>query len=89
VKAARVFLNFGSFPWDDTHQVLLMSMGSSRVLRLLVVPPEWGKRTAAHAMRIAATPSNVKSASTILIESVDVLLAGLLSHWDDDGGLHA
>ena len=89
VKAAKVFLSLGSFPRDDTHQVLLMSMSSSRVLRLLVVPPEWGEQTAEHAMRIAATSSNVKSASAILIESVDVLLAGLLSHWDDDGGLHA
>ena len=48
------------------------------VLKLLVVPPEWGEQTARHAMRIAATPTNVKSAATILSESVDLLLAGLL-----------
>ena len=88
VKAAKVFVNLGSFPLDDTHLVLLKSVASQRVLQLLVVPPEWGEQTARHAMRIAATPSNVSSAATILSESVDLLLAGLLSHWDDDGGTH-
>jgi hypothetical protein len=86
VKAAKVFVNFGSFPHDDTHLVLLKGVASPRFLRLLVVPPEWGDRTASHAMRIAATPTNLKSGSTILSESVDLLLAGVLSHWDDDGG---
>jgi hypothetical protein len=37
-------------------------------------------------MRIAAMPSNVKSAATILSESEDQHRAGLLSHWDDDSG---
>ena len=37
-------------------------------------------------MRIAAIPSNVKSAATSLGESEDQHQAGLLSHWDDDGG---
>lgn len=86
VKAADTFVSLGSFPHDDTHLVMLKGVASSRVLRLLVVPPEWGERTARHAMRIAATPSNVMSAATILSESVDLLLAGLLFHWDDDGG---
>ena len=89
VKAARVFVGLGSFPRDDTHLVMVKSVASAYrpgVLRLLVVPPEWGEQTARHAMRIAATPTNVKSAATILSESVDLLLAGLLWHWDDDGG---
>ena len=86
VKAANIFVSLGSFPRDDTHLVLLRSVASPRVLQLLVVPPEWGEQTAKHAMRIAATPANVKSAATILSESVDLLLAGLLFHWDDDGG---
>ena len=58
----------------------------ARVLKLLVVPPEWDDRGARHAMRIAAMPSNVKSAATILSESEDQHRAGLLSHRDDDGG---
>jgi hypothetical protein len=58
----------------------------ARVLQLLVVPPEWDDRGARHAMRIAAMPSNVKSAATILSESEDQHRAGLLSHRDDDGG---
>jgi hypothetical protein len=37
-------------------------------------------------MRIAAMPSNVKSAATILSELEDQHRTGLLSHWDDDGG---
>ena len=37
-------------------------------------------------MRTAATPSNTKSATTILAESQDQDRAGLLLHWDDDGG---
>jgi hypothetical protein len=37
-------------------------------------------------MRIAAMPSNVKSAATILSDSEDQHLAPPLSHWDDDGG---
>jgi hypothetical protein len=57
-----------------------------RVLQLLVAPPEWDERAAWHAMRIAAMPSNVKSAATILTESEDQHRVGLLAHWDDDGG---
>lgn len=85
VRAAKVFVNLGSFPRDDTHLVLLKSVSSPRVLRLLVVPPEWGEQTAMHAMRIAATHTNAKSAAAILSESVDLLLAGLLAHWDGGG----
>jgi hypothetical protein len=85
VKAAKVFVSLGSFPRDDTYLVLLKSV-ASRVLQLLVVPPDWDDRAARHAMRIAALPSNVKSAATILTESDDQDRAGMLSHLDDDGG---
>jgi hypothetical protein len=54
--------------------------------QLLVVPPEWDERAARHAMRIAAMPPKVKSAATIFTESGDQDRAGLLAHWDDDGG---
>jgi hypothetical protein len=61
-----------------------------------VVPPEWGlpgrrgdDRGARHAMRIAGMPSKVKSAATILTESKDQHRAGLLSHWNDDGGTNS
>jgi hypothetical protein len=88
IKAADVFVSLASFPRDNTHLVLLKSVAAyrPRVLQLLVVPPEWDDRGARHAMRIAAMPSNVKSAATILSESEDQHRAGLLSHWDDDGG---
>ncbi|WP_344810175.1 DUF5994 family protein [Microlunatus ginsengisoli] len=86
VKTGNGFVNFGSFPREDTHLVLLKGVTSPRLVQLLVVPPEWGDRTASHAMRIAATPANLKSGPTILSESVDLLLAGVLSHWDGDGG---
>lgn len=86
IKAAEVFVSLASFPRDDTHRVLLKSVERPVVLQLLVVPPEWDDRAARHAMRIAAMPSNVKSAATILSESEDRDRAGLLAHWDDDGG---
>jgi hypothetical protein len=40
-------------------------------------------------MRIAGMPSKVKSAATILTESKDQHRAGLLSHWNDDGGTNS
>jgi hypothetical protein len=86
IKAAEVFVSLASSPRDDTQRVLLKSVARPGVLRLLVVPPDWDDRAARHAMRIAAMPSNVKSAATILSESDDRDRAGLLAHWDDDGG---
>jgi hypothetical protein len=85
IKAAEVFVSLASFPREDTHRFLLISVARSGVLQLLVVPPEWDDRVARHAMRNAAMPSNVKSAATILSESEDQDRAGLLAHWDDDG----
>jgi hypothetical protein len=89
VRAANGVVNLGSFPHDDTHLVMLRSVAAvyrPRPLLLLVVPPDTDDRAARHAMRIAAMPSNDKSAATILRESEDQSRAGLLSHWDDDGG---
>jgi hypothetical protein len=88
VKAARIFVNLGSFPHDDTHKIMARTADGGlnhRVLHLLVVPPEWDERAAAHVMRIAAQPTNLKSAAAILSESEDLPRAHLLSHWDDDG----
>lgn len=89
VRAVEGLVNLGSFPDDDTHLVILRSVAATyrpRPILLLVVPPDVDDRTASHAMRIAATPSNVKSAATILAESEDRYRAGRLSRWDDDGG---
>jgi uncharacterized protein DUF5994 len=86
IKAAEVFVSLVSFPRDDTHRASLKGVARPAVLQLLVVPPERDERAARHAMRIAAMPSNVKSAATILTESGDQDRAGLLAHWDDDGG---
>lgn len=90
VRADKGVVNLGSFPHDDTHLVILRSITAAyrpRPILLLVVPPDTDDRTAIHAMRIAAMPSNIKSAATILGESEDRYRAGLLSHWDDDGGM--
>jgi hypothetical protein len=86
VRADNVFVTMASFPHDDTKRVLLLTDRGRRVIQLLVVPPEWEERGARHAMRIAASPTNSKSAATILAESDDLLRHGLLAHWDDDGG---
>ena len=89
VRAVKGFVNLGSFAHDDTHLVILRSVAAAyrpRPLLLLIVPPDWDDRAARLAMRIAAMPANVKSAETIMRESQDQYRAGLLSHWDDDGG---
>ena len=69
-------------PQHDAHMVMLRSVSPrvSRVVRLLVVPPEWEETAALYAMRAAANPSNTASGSTILDESLELLHAGLSPH---------
>jgi hypothetical protein len=86
LKIGNGFVALASFPHDTTSRALLLTNRGRRIIQLLVVPPEWEDRPARHAMRIAATPRNNKSAATILTESEDKLRPGLLAHWDDDGG---
>ena len=88
LTATKGFVRLGSFPHDDTHRVILVgvSASSGQVIQLLVVPFDWDARSARHAMRTATSPSNDKSATTILLESEDQNGAGPLLHWDDDGG---
>jgi hypothetical protein len=86
LKIGNGFMALACFPRDNTSRALLLTSPSRRVIQLLVVPPEWEDRPARHAMRIAATPTNNKSATTILAESDDRGRPGLLAHWDDDGG---
>ena len=57
----------------------------SRVVRLLVVPPEWEERAAVYAMRAAANPSNTASGSAILDASLELLPAGLSPYGDGSG----
>jgi hypothetical protein len=86
LKIDNGFVTLASFPHDNTSRALLLTNRGRRIIQLLVVPPEWEDRPARRAMRIAATPTNNKSATTILTESDDQLRPGLLAHWDDDGG---
>jgi hypothetical protein len=82
-------VRIGSFPCDQAHLVVLRSVSPrvSRILRLLVVPPEWDERAARYAMQAAAGRSNTASGAALLDESRDLLLAGLLPHHDPlDGG---
>ena len=71
IQADEVFVSIGSFPRDDAHMVMLRSVSPrvSRVLQLLVVPPEWDERAARHAMRAAAGPGNTASGAALLDES--------------------
>jgi hypothetical protein len=55
----------------------------NRVVRLLVVPPEWEEPAARYAMRAATNLSNTVSGSTILDESLELLLADLSPFGDD------
>ena len=88
LTATKGIVRLGSFPHDDTHRVILVGVSASagEILQLLVVPFDWDARSARHAMRTAADPTNSKSAATILLESQDQDRAAPLLHWDDDGG---
>jgi len=79
LKIGNGFLTVASFPHDKTSRALLLTNRGRRVIQLLVVPSEWQDRVARRAMRIAATPTNGKSATTILTESEDRLRPGLLA----------
>lgn len=65
VPIARGFLKTGSFPRDDTHEVLL-SMSDRRVLRLLVVPSALTPDQGEEALLAAATQGNAHSAASVL-----------------------
>ena len=82
LKVGNGFVTLASFRHDKTSRALLLTNRGRRVIQLLVVPPEWQERPARHAMRIAASPTNDKSVSTILTESGDQLRPGLLAHLD-------
>ena len=85
IQADDALVNIGSFPHNDPHMVMLRSVSPrlSRVVRLLVVPPEWEEPAARYAMRAATNPSNTVSGSTILDESLELLLADLSPFGDD------
>ena len=85
LKIGNGSVTLASFRHDNASRALLLTHRGRRVIQLLVVPPEWENRPARHAMRIAATPTNHKSATTILTESDHQLRPGLRAHWDDDG----
>ncbi|HEU4544783.1 MAG TPA: DUF5994 family protein [Microlunatus sp.] len=84
IQVDEAFVSIGSFPRDQAHLVVLRSVSPrvSRVLQLLVVPPEWDERAARHAMRAAAAPGNTVSGPELLDESRALLLSGLLPHHD-------
>jgi hypothetical protein len=88
IKAAEVFVSLASFPGDDSHRVSLKSVAAyrPRVLQLLVGRLSGITEPPGTLCGFAAMPSNDKSAATILSVSEDQHRAGLLSHWDDDGG---
>ena len=71
IQVDDVFVSIESFPRDDAHMVMVRTMSPrvSRVLHLLVVPPEWDERAARHAMRAAVSPGSSASGSVILDES--------------------
>ena len=89
IQVGEAFVSVGSFPRDHPRLVVLRSVTPrlSRVLQLLVVPPEWDERAARYAMQTAAAPGNTVSGPQLLDQSHDLLLAGLLPHQPVDGGV--
>lgn len=73
IQVDEVFVSIGSSPRSDAHMVMLRTMSPrvSRVLHLLVVPPEWDERPARQAMRAAVIPGSSASGSVILDQSRD------------------
>jgi hypothetical protein len=80
IQADEESVIIGSFPRDHPHLVVLRSVSPrvSRVLRLLVVPPEWDEPAARQAMRAAADADNTATGPALLDDSRDLLLAGHL-----------
>lgn len=72
----------GSYPRDDTH--LLMLSTSTRVLRLMVVPPDTDDDHARTLMVVASHAGNSHSAGELLEHDVDDLADE--SRWSDEGG---
>lgn len=87
IQVDEALVSIGSFPRNDAHMVMLRSVSPrvSRVVRLLVVPPEWDEPAARYAMLAAANPRNTASGSTILDESLERLLAGVSPYGGDSG----
>ena len=71
IQVDEVFVSIESFPHDVAHTVMLRTVSPrvSRVLHLLVVPPQWSERAARDAMRVAASQGNTASGSAILDDS--------------------
>lgn len=72
----------GSYPRDDTH--LLMLSTSTRVLRLMVVPPGTGDDHARTLMVVASHAGNGYDAGELLAHDVDDMADE--SRWSDEGG---
>ena len=70
IPTAGGYLKAGSFPHDDTHQVVVLTSRDQRV-RFLVVPPSFSEYHAAEAMLAACTSGNTHTATELLDEVTD------------------
>lgn len=84
VRVARGWLKVGSFPGDDTHDLLLTLLGG-RLVRLLVVPPSLDPDQAEEALLAASTRDNRHGAADVLRVVADGS-DQVVEQWDDDGG---
>jgi hypothetical protein len=84
VRTTRGSIKLGSFPRDDTH-VVLLSLASHRIVRLLVVPAATDTASAHLMMDRAAEPANRADAAELLRKGVEdhAVEADI---WTDDGG---
>lgn len=79
------YLKVGYFPADDTHTVDL-TMSDRRVLRVLVVPPDYSASQGAEALLAASTTGNEHSGPDVLAVVTEHPDVDPADHWSDDGG---
>lgn len=85
VKVARGFVKTGYFPHDDTH-VISLRMYDQQILQLMVVPFATSAIPAKAAMRAAADPANMDSATALLRDLERADGVDPAAQWSDDGG---
>ena len=90
LPVASGVVKVGSFPGDDTHEMVLV-MSSRERLRLLVVPHDVPAETAHRLLLEAADERNTRTASELLADALSQVPPPAVDttgedDWEDEGG---